>query len=76
MHALCNGHGTIYAISSDFGDRMTMKSMGLMILLSEHLDPRDEVKRPYKAIHEERTQRNAELDEFCRKQEHRKNRCM
>jgi hypothetical protein len=30
------------------------------------LDPRDEVKRPYKAKHEERTHRNAELDEFCR----------
>ena len=32
----CNEHGTIYVISSDFGDRMTMKSMGLMVLLSEH----------------------------------------
>jgi len=32
----CNEHGTIYAISSDFGDRMTTQSMGLMILLSEH----------------------------------------
>jgi hypothetical protein len=28
----------------------------------------DEVKRPYKAKHEERTQRNAELDEFYRNQ--------
>ena len=28
------------------------------------LYPRDEVKRPYKTKHEERTQRNAELDEF------------
>jgi hypothetical protein len=32
------------------------------------LDPRDEVKRPCKTKHEERTQRNAELDEFCRNQ--------
>ena len=32
----CNEHGTIYAISSDFGDRMTMQSMGLIVLLSEH----------------------------------------
>jgi len=32
----CNEHGTIYAISSDFGDRMIMQSMGLMVLLSEH----------------------------------------
>jgi len=32
----CNKHGTIYAISSDFGDRMTTQSMGLMVLLSEH----------------------------------------
>ena len=31
-----NEHGTIYAISSDFGDRMTTQSMGLMFLLSEH----------------------------------------
>ena len=31
-----NEHGTIYAISSDFGDRMTTQSMGLMVLLSEH----------------------------------------
>ena len=31
-----NEHGTIYAISSDFGDRMTTQSMGLMLLLSEH----------------------------------------
>jgi len=28
---VCNEHGTIYAISSDFGDRMIMQSMGLMI---------------------------------------------
>ena len=33
---LCNEHGTIYAISSDFGDRMTTQSMRLMVLLSEH----------------------------------------
>ena len=32
----CNEHGTIYAISSDFGDRMTTQSMGLIVLLSEH----------------------------------------
>jgi len=32
----CNEHGTIYAISSDFGDRMTIQSMGLMVLLSKH----------------------------------------
>ena len=32
----CNEHGTIYAISSDFGDCMTTQSMGLMVLLSEH----------------------------------------
>ena len=32
----CNEHGTIYVISSDFGDRMTTQSMGLMVLLSEH----------------------------------------
>ena len=43
---------------------MTTQSMGLMFMLSELLDPRDGVKRPYKAKHEERTQRNAELDEF------------
>ena len=36
FHPPCNEHGTIYAISSDFGDRMTMQSMGLMVLLSEH----------------------------------------
>ena len=30
----CNEHGIFYAISSDFGDRMTMQSMGLMFLLS------------------------------------------
>ena len=61
----CNEHGTFYALSSDFGDRMTTQSMGLMFLLSEHfLDPRDEVERSCKAKHEERTQRNAELDEF------------
>ena len=33
---MCNEHGTIYAISSDFGDRMTTQSMGLMVLLSKH----------------------------------------
>jgi hypothetical protein len=32
----CNEHGIIYAISSDFGDRMITQSMGLMVLLSEH----------------------------------------
>ena len=32
----CNEHDTIYAISSDFGDRMTTQSLGLMVLLSEH----------------------------------------
>jgi hypothetical protein len=32
----CNQHGTICAISSDFGDRMTTQSMGLMVLLSEY----------------------------------------
>ena len=32
----CNEHGTIYAISSNFSDRMTTQSMGLMFLLSEH----------------------------------------
>ena len=31
-----NEHGTIYAISSDFGDRMTTQSNGLIVLLSEH----------------------------------------
>ena len=35
-HALCNEHGIFYAISSDFGDRMTTQSMRLMFLLSEH----------------------------------------
>ena len=33
----CNEYGTIYAISSDFGDQMKTQSMGLMILLREHL---------------------------------------
>ena len=33
---VCNEHGTIYAISSDFGDQMTTQSMGLMVLLREH----------------------------------------
>ena len=32
----CNEHVIIYAISSDFGDRMTTQSIGLMVLLSEH----------------------------------------
>jgi len=36
LQRLCNEYGTIYAISSDFGDRMTTQSMGLMVLLSEH----------------------------------------
>jgi len=30
------------------------------------IDPRDEVKRPSKAKHDERTQRKNELDEFCK----------
>ena len=30
LMALCNEYGTIYAISSDFGDRMTTQSMGLI----------------------------------------------
>ena len=29
-------YDTIYAISSDFGDRMITQSTGLMVLLSEH----------------------------------------
>ena len=33
---ICNEHGIIYVISSDFGDRMTTQSMRLMVLLSEH----------------------------------------
>ena len=33
---VCNEHGTIYVISSDFGDRMTTQSMGLIVLLREH----------------------------------------
>ena len=32
----CNEHGTIYIISSDFGDRMTTQSMELILLLSEY----------------------------------------
>ena len=32
----CNEHGTIYVISSDFGDCMATQSMGLIVLLSEH----------------------------------------
>ena len=36
MESYCNEYGTIYVISSDFGDRMTAQSMGLMFLLSEH----------------------------------------
>ena len=32
----CNEHGTIYAILSDFGDRMTTQSMGILVLLSEY----------------------------------------
>ena len=32
----CSEHGTIYAISSDFGDRMTTQSMKLIVLLSGH----------------------------------------
>ena len=34
---ICNEHGTIYVVSSDFGDQMKMQSMGLMILLREHI---------------------------------------
>ena len=30
------------------------------------IDPRDEIKRPSKEKHEEKTQINVELDEFCR----------
>ena len=29
----CNEHGTIYAISSDFGDRMTTQSMWLNMIV-------------------------------------------
>ena len=29
-------HDTIYAISSDFGDRLTTQSMGLILLLSDN----------------------------------------
>ena len=36
LKRLCNEHGTIYAISSDFCDRMITQLMGLMVLLSEH----------------------------------------
>jgi len=32
----CNEHGTIHAISSDFGDRMITQLMRLMVLLSKH----------------------------------------
>jgi len=32
----CNEYGTIYTISSDFGDRMITQLMGVMVLLSEH----------------------------------------
>ena len=35
-YCLCNEYGTIYAISSNFGDHMTTQSMGLMVLLNEH----------------------------------------
>jgi len=31
----CNEHGTIYVISSDFGDRMIKQLMRLIFLLSE-----------------------------------------
>ena len=37
------------------------------------IDPRDEAKKPSKARHEERTQRNKELDEFYKNQLHRLN---
>ena len=33
---MCNEHGTINAISSDFSNRMTTQSMGLIVLSSEH----------------------------------------
>ena len=36
MESYCNEYGTIYVISSDFGDHMTTQSMGLMVLLSEY----------------------------------------
>ena len=62
--APCNEHGIIYAISIDFGDCMTTQSLGLTSLLSESLGPKNILKRISKAKHEERTQRNAELDEF------------
>ena len=59
----CNEHGTIYTISSDFGARMTTQSMGLIVFVKKtFLDLRDEVKRPCKVKHEERTQKNAEMD--------------
>ena len=32
------------------------------------IDPKNEAKRPNKAKHEERTQKNIELDEFCKNQ--------
>ena len=37
MAKYCNEYGTIYAILSDFGNFMTTQSMGLMVLLSEHV---------------------------------------
>jgi len=50
--------------------------MGLKSLSSKHfLDFRDEVKSPSKTKHEERTQRNTEMNEFYRKQLHRMNQC-
>jgi len=36
LYALCNEHGIIYAISSDFVDRIKTQLMGLMVLLSEY----------------------------------------
>ena len=34
--AICNEHGIICVISSDFGDRMTTQLIELMVLLSEY----------------------------------------
>jgi len=39
------------------------------------IDPRKEAKRPDKAKHKKRTQRNDEIDEFYTEQLHRMNRC-
>ena len=68
MESYCNEYGTVYVISSDFGDHMNAINVTNGFVKWIFLDPRDEVERPYKAKHEERTQINAELDEFYRKQ--------